>query len=107
MVNDAKPVPWSTAATAAGVDHVRLSYLYLDDDDPDAYASLLHADVRMDRPDCRGGRHALDRVIAEGDCVAVVGRYRSRSGAPDLRFADVFTLSAEGLLLGCRRFYAS
>ncbi|GAA4430650.1 nuclear transport factor 2 family protein [Actinokineospora soli] len=106
MVHDAKPVPWSTAATAAGVDHVRLSYLYLDEDDPDAFASLLHADVRIDRPDCRGGRHALDKVIADGDCVAVVGRYSCRSGGQDMPFADVFTLSAEGLLLGCRRYYA-
>lgn len=105
MMHDAKPIPRSTAATAAGVDHVRLSYLYLDDDDTDAYASLLHAEMRGDRPDCRGGRHDLHRVIAEGDSVAVIGSFTSRTGRCRL-FADVFTLSPEGLLLGVRRFHA-
>lgn len=105
-MRDAKPVLGSMAATAAGVDHVRLSYLYLDDDDPDAYASLLHADMRGDRPDCRGGRHALHRVIADGNAVAAVGSFTDRTGGCRF-FVDVFTLSAEGLLLAVRRFHAA
>ncbi|MGX7827907.1 hypothetical protein ACTG9Q_22745 [Actinokineospora sp. 24-640] len=104
-MHDARPVPGSMAATAAGVDHVRLSYLYLDDDDSDAYASLVHADMLGDRPDCRGGRHDLHRLIADGDGVAVVGSFTGRTGRCQ-SFVDVFTLSPEGLLLAVRRFHA-
>lgn len=117
----------STAATAAGVDHVRLSYHYLDTGDIDGYGSLLDEDAQVRRPDLAQGRgraevlrthaqiagpptrHRIYKVIAEGDAVAVTGRYtgagqRGQTGA-DVDFVDVFTLTDEGMLLGYRRFY--
>ncbi|MDV9190373.1 nuclear transport factor 2 family protein [Streptomyces sp. SR27] len=103
--------------TAAGVDHVRLAYLYLDDGDVDGFGSLLHEDVELRRPDAPPGqgraevlrmhreglvppaRHTLDRIVAEGDSVVVMGR------VGELPFVDVFTLSPEAMLRGCRRYY--
>ncbi|WP_428965193.1 nuclear transport factor 2 family protein [Micromonospora fluostatini] len=120
----------STAVTAAGVDHVRLSYHYLDTGDIDAYGSLLDEHVQVRRPDLAQGRgraevlrthaqvagpparHQIYKVIADGDGVAVTGRYTG-SVAPhpgqqpdgELDFVDVFTLTDEGMLLGYRRYY--
>ncbi|KQX54739.1 hypothetical protein ASE09_32240 [Streptomyces sp. Root66D1] len=103
--------------TAAGVDHVRLAYHYLDDGDVDGFGSLLHEDVELRRPDAPPGqgraevlrmhreglvppaRHTLDRIVAEGDSVVVMGR------VGELPFVDVFTLSPEAMLRGCRRYY--
>jgi hypothetical protein len=113
----------SAVATAAGVDHVRLSYHYLDIGDIDAYGSLLDEHVQVRRPDLAQGRgraevlrthaqvagpparHQIFKVIAEGDGVAVTGRYTRPAGKTDLDFVDVFTLTDEGMLLGYRRFY--
>lgn len=117
----------STAATAAGVDHVRLSYHYLDTGDIDAYGSLLDEHVQVCRPDMARGfgraevmqahaelagppaRHEIYKVIADGDGVAVTGRYTRpatwRRPGWDVDFVDVFTLTDEGMLLGYRRFY--
>lgn len=120
MTGDGHPPP-SAATLAAGVDHVRLSYLYLDEGDLDAYASLLHEDVQVRTPGapaCHGradavrlaittrGRHELFKVIGEGYCVVAVGHY-SPSGAVsrEFDFADFFTLSDDSLLLSRRRFY--
>ncbi|WP_434739839.1 nuclear transport factor 2 family protein [Micromonospora sp. SH-82] len=118
-----------TTVTAVGVDHVRLSYHYLDTGDIDAYGSLLDENVQVRRPDLAQGRgraevlrthallagpparHQIYKVIAAGDAVAVTGRYTAsdppRRGQPegDLDFVDVFTLTDEGMLLGYRRFY--
>lgn len=112
----------SAATTAAAVDHVRLAYLYLDAGDLDAYASLVHEDAQFRRPDApdargrvevlamlavcvrAGGSHELFKVVADGDCIAVVGHHTSSDGA-DVEFADFFTIADDGLLLGCRRFY--
>jgi hypothetical protein len=116
--------------TASGVEHVRLSYDYLERDDIDGYGSLLDDDVVLDRPDTPPGhgrvgvvqmladrvippaRHDLDHVIAEGDQVVVMGRLSQDSGpfTPALEqgsFVDVFTLSETGMLRGCRRYYYS
>ncbi len=120
-VGDPRITP-STATTAAGTDHVRLSYLYLDAGDLDAYASLLDEAIQLTDPEfppTRGrteatrraadtdGSHQLVRIVAEGDCVVAVGRYTARNTVPPriYDFADLFTLSAEALLLTRRRFY--
>ncbi|WP_156755307.1 nuclear transport factor 2 family protein [Actinokineospora pegani] len=118
MVVEAVP---SAAVLAVAVDHVRLSYLYLDGGDLDGYGSLLHADAQFRRPDAadaRGraevlemlaarrvvGAHELFKVVADGDCVAAVGRHAGVDGV-GVEFADFFTIGDDGLILGCRRFY--
>ncbi|MEY9862090.1 ketosteroid isomerase-like protein [Catenulispora sp. GAS73] len=124
--HDQRRLPPSSAVTAIGLDHVRLSYLYLDSRDIDAYGSLLAEEVQVTRPDTtpRSGRHnVLDmhrgpeaprerhqifKTVADGDCVAVMGRLirtEADPAQPDVDFADFFTLSEDGMLLGCRRFY--
>jgi ketosteroid isomerase-like protein len=115
--------------TGAAVDHVLLSYLYLDEGNLDAYASLLDEDVQLrwpGRPTRSGraavlaalagsagarGQHRLYQVIANGDCVAAIGRctgpaaLRAGDGFHDVDFVDIVTVSVDGLLLGQRRFY--
>lgn len=96
----------SRVVTDSGVDHVRLAYHYLDAGDLDGYGSLLHAGTPLGADLERSGsagarRHHITRIVAEGDCVIAMGRL-----APQQReFVDVFTLSAEGMLRGCRRYY--
>ncbi|MFC4855950.1 nuclear transport factor 2 family protein [Actinophytocola glycyrrhizae] len=127
MINGNRDISPSTATTAAGVDHVRLSYEYLDAGEFDAYGSLLHEDMQVsgfwDLPAhgraaavarARGaagppGHHQVHRVVAGGDCVVAIGRYvvPATTAAPApaaVEFADVFTLSGDALLLGQRRF---
>jgi ketosteroid isomerase-like protein len=132
-VHDQRRIPTSAAVTAAGLDHVRLSYQYLDSGDIDGFGSLLDEDVQVTRPDAPQGfgraevlrlhsqiaepavRHHIYKMVANGDCVAVMGRFirvgdergavGARLGGPDVEFADFFTLSDEGMLLSCRRFY--
>ncbi|MEU7062118.1 nuclear transport factor 2 family protein [Streptomyces sp. NPDC051578] len=98
-------VPPSPVVTDSGVDHVRLAYHYLDSGDLDGYGSLLHEGLlgvaELERP-ALGARHHITRIVADGDCVVAMGRV-----APQQReFVDVFTLSAEGMLRACRRYYA-
>jgi ketosteroid isomerase-like protein len=122
---DSSPPP-SSMVTAAAVDHVRLSYLYLDEGNLDAFGSLLDDDVQVKHPDAPEahsrtevldlmatlagppGHHELHKVIASGDCVAAMGHVVGPA-APDERldidFIDVFTISDKGLLLGKRRYY--
>ncbi|MDI5967756.1 nuclear transport factor 2 family protein [Streptomyces sp. SL13] len=129
MSNDpsGRPVP-SPIVTAAGVDHVRLAYDYLDSGDVDGYGSLLDDDIALDRPDAPPGRgrdqvvrmhadglvprarHHIDRIVADGHSVVATGHLspvsgRHAHGPERIDFVDVFTLSAEGMLLGCRRYY--
>jgi len=137
-IDDRRTAP---GATAAGLDHVRLSYLYRDDGDLDGFGSLLHEDIQVTRPDTPLGQgraevlrlhhaiadpavgHHIYKVVADGDCIAVMGRLTGarrvpcaggeadgargavKSAAPGVEFADFFTLSDEGMLLGYRRFY--
>jgi len=137
-IDDRRTAP---SATAAGLDHVRLSYLYRDDGDLDGFGSLLHDDIQVTRPDTPQGRgraevlrlhhaiadpavgHHIYKVVADGDCIAVMGRLTgarrvphdsgegegvggtARAAVPGIEFADFFTLSDEGMLLGYRRFY--
>ncbi|MEV6692777.1 nuclear transport factor 2 family protein [Micromonospora sp. NPDC051196] len=111
------------AATAAGVDHVRLSYHYLNIGDIDGFGSLFDENVQVQRPDMVHGNgrnevlrtharlagppshHQIYKVIADGDGVAVTGRYTDLPGKSGQDFVDVFTLTDEGMLLGYRRFY--
>lgn len=122
----------STSATMAGVSHVRLSYHYLDTVDFDAYGSLLDEDAQVSRPDAPPGRgraevlrlheemawrysgHHLHRIVAQEYTVAVTGVTDlcdgppNPGGQPEIRkveFADFFTLTDEGMLLGYRRYY--
>jgi len=108
--------------TAAGIDHVRLSYHYLDQGDTDGYASLLDSAAVLDEPGharvhgrvavaesrrlrwC--GAHHLDAVFAADGQVAAVGRFnRGGSDGVDVDFADIITLSQHGLLVTQRCYY--
>jgi SnoaL-like protein len=122
----------ATSATVAGISHVQLSYHYLDAVDFDAYGSLLDEDAQVSRPDAPPGHgraevlrlqeemawrysgHHIHRIVAEGDTVAVTGVTGLCDGPPDpscqqevrkVEFADFFTLTDEGMLLGYRRYY--
>jgi hypothetical protein len=126
--DDLKPAPPGTSVTAVGIDHVRLAYHYLDTGDMDAYGSLLDENALLWRPDGAPGygraeilevqaaltgppvEHHIHKIIASGGVVAVTGRCTSLPGrtgmdAGGVDFADIFTLTDEGLLLGCRRYY--
>lgn len=125
-----QPLSPTPALTAAGVKHVMLTYHYRDVGDIEGYASLLDKDVAFEQPSApyrRGraevlrahtamvtpySRHELVKVVAEGDTVVVIGRVVMSGPGSDARpcrekdFADVFTLSDKGLVLGCRRYYS-
>lgn len=99
-------IPPSPVITDSGVDHVRLAYHYLDTGDLDGYGSLLHAGSLgpdLEAPRIDGARHDITRILADGACVVAMGRL-----APQQRdFVDVFTLSDEGMLRACRRYYST
>ncbi|MEU9246878.1 nuclear transport factor 2 family protein [Streptomyces shenzhenensis] len=121
--------PAGSLITAAGVKHVLLTYHYLDIGDIDGYASLTEQDVTLDHPDAppRRGRdavlsalagqatllrrHELDTVIADEERVVVLGRVARQAGeagqpvSHSVEFADVFSLSGQSLVRGCRRYY--
>lgn len=117
--------PTSTAATAAGADHVRLLYHYLDICDIDGCGSLLDAAVRVYRPGVPVGRgctevlasgileagstrhYEIDQLVASDDSVVALGRLRPRSGDhhAEQKFADHFTISANGMILSSHRYY--
>ncbi|MDX3852321.1 nuclear transport factor 2 family protein [Streptomyces sp. AK02-01A] len=121
--------PPSPAVTAAGIDHVRLMYHYLDTGDIDAIGSLLDENAQVKRPDVPYGHgreevvrlhaeivgptdnHHIYKIIADGYCVVATGRFtesgssREEQGPREAEFADFFTLTDEGMLLGYRRFY--
>ncbi|THA59937.1 nuclear transport factor 2 family protein [Streptomyces sp. A0958] len=114
----------SDLVTAAGTDHVRLVYDYLDADDLDACASLLHDRVELELPGvptARGRtavprahrdhtgphtRHEIDRVVAHDRSIVTVGR-RITSGTEDtcLRFVDFFRIADDGMVESCTRYY--
>jgi ketosteroid isomerase-like protein len=125
MIDDDATALWRSdrELVSAAMDHVRLSYCYLDDGDVDAYCSLFAEQAVLHRP---GGRpvigrtdlerferhrlvrrpvrHSVREVFGSGRRVAAIGRFsHSRAPAgdhdPDLDFADVFTVSDIGLLL--------
>ncbi|OLF06973.1 hypothetical protein BLA60_29380 [Actinophytocola xinjiangensis] len=112
MAGRTPSLPPSEALMAAGVDHVRLLYAYLDAGELDAYASLVHehTELRGVGPRDADGREDAVRVlralppgahdlrtIEPGDrTVTVTGQYTTPNGT--VGFADVFTLSDCGLI---------
>lgn len=115
--------PLITPVTAMGIEHVRLSYLYLDQGDIDGYLSLLHSDITLllpgeaevrgrkrvatfqGRPEWLAADHLIHHVIGCGDRIAVEGRYVSRRSREGVDFTEVFALSEEGLLRSRKRYY--
>jgi ketosteroid isomerase-like protein len=109
--------------TAVGIDHVCLSYHYLDQGDIDGYLSLLHADVSLYLPSKQeicgreqiaafqarlegpAGEHLICGVMGSGDRVVAEGRYVSRETGQGVDFTEVFRLSEEGLLRSQKRYY--
>ncbi|MFI8369928.1 nuclear transport factor 2 family protein [Streptomyces sp. NPDC085466] len=110
--------------TAAGIDHVRLVYDYLDAGDLDGCGSLLHDAMVLELPGqpaargrtaalrahvlhaLPGARHVVDRVVAQNRAVIATGRrVASGSTAADQRFVDVFTIADDGLLRTCVRYF--
>ncbi|MFG2570772.1 nuclear transport factor 2 family protein [Streptomyces sp. NPDC048567] len=118
------PYTGGDLVTAAGTDHVRLVYEYLDAGDLDACASLLHDHVALDLPgaptahgrtaflhaqrDHLGtpARHEIDQVVAHSRNVVAAGR-RLGAGADDtgVRFVDVFRIAEDGMVESCTRYY--
>lgn len=113
--------PRTAGATAAGLDHVRLSYHYLDVPDIDGYGSLFDVDAVLHAPGMSPvagrrqieqfqqlrvgvggtGKHQLERVFGINGHVAALGRYftTDRDGNEgSIEFADVFTVAPNGLL---------
>lgn len=122
--------PPNATVTSLGVDHVRLSYLYLDEGDLDGLLSLLtnkvlikwpHTPTIRSReeagrilrdPRTPRGRHCLYQVFGQAGSVAAVGRFNplheeTDRGVPGVDFVDIFTLSEQGLIMGQRRFITS
>jgi hypothetical protein len=115
--------PLSSPVTAVGIDHVCLSYYYLDQWDIDNYLSLLHADMSLylpSRQEIHGrkqigafqaqsgrdaGEYLIHEVIGSGDRVVVEGCYVSRKTGKGVDFTEIFRLSEEGLLRSQKRYY--
>jgi len=128
MINDHSPTLWrpESEPIAAAIDHVRLSYCYLNEGDLDAYCSLFTEHVvvrqpgahpvrgraeleRVARKGPRGKRvrHLLYDVFGSGPRVAAVGRLRHLRPAAheaDMDFLDMFTVADNGLLAGRTTF---
>ena len=106
-------------ATAAGLDHVLLSYGLLERGDADGFASLFEPDAVLAQPGLplvrgrsavqrtaepltatRIGTHALRRVFAADHQVAVTGRFTGEmyDSHLDVAFSDIFTISERGLV---------
>jgi hypothetical protein len=104
-----------------GVEHVRLSYEYLDRHDIDGYGSLFDADAVLRSPVAgvvRGraeiesyqakrptdaGRHVLDGVFGSAGRVFVVGRLTGPGR--QVEFLDLFTLTEHGMLLSQKSYF--
>ncbi|HET9143723.1 nuclear transport factor 2 family protein [Actinophytocola sp.] len=120
--NNASTLWWpETELVATAVDHVRLSYHYLDRGDVDGYCSLFteRAVVRqpgscqvigreelerveVSRRGTRFVRHAVREVFGAGRRVAALGQARNllpgNGDDPHVDFVDVFTVADNGLL---------
>lgn len=124
--DDASTALWGPVdlVTAAGIDHVRLVYDYLDAGDPDACASLLHDHVVFELPGLAPAhgrtaaleahlrhtaptaRHEIERVVAQDRNVVAAGRRVLPGGdGQGQRFVDVFTIADDGMVSGCTRYY--
>ncbi|MDH6223558.1 MULTISPECIES: nuclear transport factor 2 family protein [Streptomyces] len=110
--------------TAAGVDHVRLVYDYLDAGDADSCASLMHERVVLELPgmppvhgraeavrahlrhSTGRTRHEIDHLVAADRSVVAAGRrVVPDSRHPCTRFVDVFRIADDGMVSECTRYY--
>jgi len=113
--------------TAMTVDHIRLSYGYLDARNLDALGSLYAADVVRLLPGLDpivgrdtlidfyreqfaryGSRHTVDEVIAAGRRMSVRGRVTvlwCDAEPIDIVFVDLFGVGGDGLLTAQQTFY--
>ncbi|MEU4442436.1 nuclear transport factor 2 family protein [Actinosynnema sp. NPDC050801] len=107
--------------TTVGVEHVRLSYEYLDRRDMDGYGSLFDADAELRAPGAGvvrgrariesyqaeravdGDRHVVEEVFSAPGRVVVVGRVTG--AGRELEFVDLFTLTEHGLLRSQKSFF--
>lgn len=115
--------------TSVAMDHVRLSYCYLDDGDVDGYCSLFAEQAVLRQPGTTpvtgraelerverarqanySVRHSIYQVFTAGRRrVAAIGR-RRQLRAPyqaDVHFVDVFTVADNGLLIDRTTFLFS
>jgi ketosteroid isomerase-like protein len=100
--------------TSVAMDHVRLSYCYLDEGDVDAYCSLfaeqaVHRQTgttpvtgrteleRVERARKTPVRHSIHRLFATGRQVTAIG-LRHLYAQGDVHFIDIFTVADNGLL---------
>ncbi|MFK4227063.1 nuclear transport factor 2 family protein [Streptomyces sp. NPDC019890] len=117
--SEAVTVDWPQSAP---VEHVYLSYAYLNARDYDAFASLLEDDVTVSVPGEviaigraavisteRGRRvsYSLEDLWAgQGRIVATGVFYRQADSVHGVDFADIFIVSSRGLIAS-RKTYAS
>ncbi|GAA3463506.1 hypothetical protein GCM10018963_55190 [Saccharothrix longispora] len=113
--------PTRDVVTAVGVEHVRLSYEYLDRRDLDGYGSLFEvpaesrsaevdaSHVRAESGSYRVGggdggcSHVLEQVFCCSGRVVVVGRVVR--GERNVEFVDLFTLTEHGLLRSRKSYF--
>ena len=107
--------------TTVGIEHVRLSYEYLDQRDVDGYGSLFDAGAELRSPVAGvlrgraeiesyqveraddGGRHVVEEVFSAPGRVVVVGRVTG--AGREVEFVDLFTLTEHGLLRSQKSFF--
>jgi hypothetical protein len=112
-----------SSVTETGIDHVRLSYLYLNEGDIDGYLSLLDWKISLHLPGAREimgreqvasfraragrfpGEHVIQHVIGNGDLVVAEGRFVPPGTGSGVDFTEVFRLSDDGLLRSQKRYY--
>lgn len=112
-----------STVTETGIDHVRLSYLYLNEGDIDGYLSLLDRKISLHLPRGReiigreqvgsfraragrlSGEHVIQHVIGNGDRIIAEGSFVSHSTGAGVDFTEVFRLSPDGLLRSQKRYY--
>jgi ketosteroid isomerase-like protein len=122
-----EPVTSAVVVAGVGVEHVWLSYDYLDRGDIDGFGSLLAPDAVLLRPGGRDvrGRAAIERWLASrvarttgtstvftvsavaGNVIAIghhVG-HDADGHLRDVEFTDIFTIAPSGLLRTVKRYF--
>lgn len=102
------------------VEHIRLTYHYLNNQDFDGYSSFLSKDVRITHPGqkpvsgtntaeevqrffmAKNRSHILHEIFADGSTVIALGTLDA--GTSETDFADVFTVDEHGMIVEQRRF---
>ncbi|WP_190394167.1 nuclear transport factor 2 family protein [Nocardiopsis quinghaiensis] len=113
-------VPGGSSVNAAAVDHVHLTYHYLNKRDFDGYASFLAENVRTTYPGLEPVRgtsateevqrsalgddrtHVLRKVFGDESTVVALGVLDTGTSLED--FADVFRVDEHGMILEQQRF---